>query len=209
MTRPATSTLVDALRTRHDSLAERLVDRQYTLQPDLAARYGDAGRERCLEDAKFHLRMLNESLDAACPECFLDYIAWAKIMLLRRGIAVNDLSQHLGVLHDILRDGPGLSHAEPAMLLVESSLRALPSMPQDVPGFLDERAALADLARSYLDLTLGGQRKVAATVWWPRPKAELRCRPSTWMCSRGASVKSGDCGKPIRSAWPRNTMYPP
>ena len=157
-----TASLVEALRSRHNTLAEKLVDRQYALQPDLAARYGDAGRQHCVADAKSHIRMLTEAIDAAAPECFLDYVAWAKVMLERRGVPVGDLVQHLAVLHDLLRDEVGLPLAEPAMLFVDSSIRAIPSVPGEPPSFLDERAAQAGLARHYLDLTLAGQRQLAS-----------------------------------------------
>lgn len=162
MSRSATASLADALQTRQGMLAESLVDRQYAMQPGLAARYGDAGRLRCVEDAKFHLRMLTEAVGAACPELFLDYIAWAKVMLDRRGIPADDLARHLAVLRDLLREELGTPLAEPAMLLVDSSIRAMPSILGDPPGFLDERAALAGLARDYLDLTLTGQRQLAS-----------------------------------------------
>lgn len=160
-TTPPTA-LSDALRNRRNLLAERLVDRQYALQPELAARYGDAGRQRCLEDASIHLAMLAQSLAVGRAELFVDYIAWARVMLERRGIPADDLARHLAIMRDVLREELGSQFAEPAVLLVDSSIRAMPSMPRDVPSFLDEGAPLAALAREYLDLTLSGQRRLAS-----------------------------------------------
>src|ERR1051325_10872771 len=83
---------IDAERRR---LSQAIVARQYELMPELAQKYGEHGREKCLQDAEFHLSYLAESVASSLPSLFSDYVAWAKIMLAGRGIAASDLALNL------------------------------------------------------------------------------------------------------------------
>jgi hypothetical protein len=67
-------------------LAEAVTSRQYEAQPELAARYGEAGRARCLQDANYHLSYLADAVAASSHALFSDYIGWAKVMLEARGV---------------------------------------------------------------------------------------------------------------------------
>ena len=85
---------IDAERRR---LAEAVTERHYELSPELDARYGPVGREKCLEDAEFHLSYLAEALAASSPSLFADYVAWAKVMLAARGVPAEDLARNLAL----------------------------------------------------------------------------------------------------------------
>ena len=77
------------------ALAEELVKRQFSSQPELARRYGAAGREKCLPDANYHLAYLADAMNAGDSALFANYVAWAKVMLGKRGIPTEDLARHL------------------------------------------------------------------------------------------------------------------
>ncbi len=64
-----------ALDAQRDTLAEAITDLQYQLQPELAARYGEAGRAKCRQDAGYHLSYLADSIAADSPALFADYVA--------------------------------------------------------------------------------------------------------------------------------------
>ena len=85
------------------ALAEAITARQYELQPELIARYGAAGRARCLQDASYHLSYLSESVAATAPGLFADYVAWARVMLETRGVPAADLARNLEVMRGILQ----------------------------------------------------------------------------------------------------------
>jgi hypothetical protein len=75
---------MDAITMQHDShrlasqavkehrlqLAEVIVACQYDLRPDLAVRYGERGRLKCLQDTDYHLDYLAQSLAVAQPLLF-------------------------------------------------------------------------------------------------------------------------------------------
>src|ERR1044071_2804513 len=86
------------------ALAAAGTERHYALNPDLERRFGPAGRERCLQDAHYHLSYLAESLGSALPTLFADYVAWAKVMLEARGVPASDLARNLEVIRDVVRE---------------------------------------------------------------------------------------------------------
>src|SRR5919205_884972 len=49
------------LREERAALAEAVTARHYELNPSLATRYGAAGRDKCLQDAGYHLSYLGEA----------------------------------------------------------------------------------------------------------------------------------------------------
>jgi methanogenic corrinoid protein MtbC1 len=152
---------IDAERRR---LAEAVTERHYELSPELDARYGPVGREKCLEDAEFHLSYLAEALAASSPSLFADYVAWAKVMLAARGVPAEDLARNLAVLGEVLVEQ--LPHGEGALArgYVDSGMRALPAAAETLPSFLDEAAPLGALAREYLDRLLAGDRHAASRL---------------------------------------------
>jgi MerR family transcriptional regulator, light-induced transcriptional regulator len=154
-----TSTSSAALiRAQLDPLARTITDRHFAAHPELDARYPAIGRQRCLEDARFHLQYLAIALEADSPALFADYIAWAKVMLASRNIPPSDLAENLRVMAGVLA-----GYAD-AVRCIESAVEQLPSMPDDLPSFLDPRSPTWALASEYLNALLGARRSDAAAV---------------------------------------------
>jgi len=92
----------DLLSAHQAALAEALVARQFAEYPELARRYGPAGRAKCLQDAHYHLAYLAAAMNAGNPDLFSDYVGWAKVMLGRRGIPMEDLGRYLDLTRTIV-----------------------------------------------------------------------------------------------------------
>ncbi len=152
------------IEARRGVLAEIITARQYELQPELAARYGEAGRAKCLQDAGFHLSYLTESVAAEQPSLFADYIAWAKVMLEGRGVPACDLARNLEIMRDSLRQELPAEMGTVAVEYVETGLKYLPQLPSDQPTFIGEQQPLAALAKQYLNALLRGERHVASRL---------------------------------------------
>jgi len=152
----------ESLRAQEAALAQTLVERQFARSPQLAARYGAAGRRRCLEDASYHLSFLGPALELGHPEMFADYIAWVKVMLAARGIPPEDLANYLSLLRDLLQEELSADAGSAAGRIVDQSLQALPQMPLLVASFLDPQAPLAELADEYVALLQRGERQLAS-----------------------------------------------
>lgn len=100
LNRQASKTLA-ALRRE---IAQAVTSRHFEAHPELVARYGASGREKCLEDAQFHLGYLEQAVARSSAQLFVDYVAWARIMLENRGIPETDLADHLRTLVGVVRE---------------------------------------------------------------------------------------------------------
>ena len=154
----------EALNSQCPALAVQMVAREFVRHPELEQRYGYAGREKCLEDAVYHLAYLAQAIAAGKTELFADYIGWAKVMLGKRGVPAEDLAGLFDTMKESLRQGlpPELSRL--ACDYLDSGLRQLPLLPEDVPCFIVEGTPLASLATQYLQALLRGERHAASKL---------------------------------------------
>lgn len=65
----------DRLRQQQAAIAAALVERQFSERPELAVRYGPVGREKCPQDANYHLAYLADAMSANSPALFGNYVA--------------------------------------------------------------------------------------------------------------------------------------
>jgi MerR family transcriptional regulator, light-induced transcriptional regulator len=147
-----------------DTLAEAITARHYELQPELAARYGEAGRAKCLQDARYHLSYLSEAIRTNLPSLFADYVAWAKVMLEARNVPAADLSRNLEVMRDTLREQLPAQLNRVASEYISSGIERLPELPASLPSLIHHDEPYAGLARSYLDALLRGDRQGASRL---------------------------------------------
>ncbi|HYH08898.1 MAG TPA: cobalamin-dependent protein [Thermoanaerobaculia bacterium] len=140
------------IRTHLDDLASAITDRHFAVHAKAM------NRQRCLEDARFHLQYLAIALDADSPAMFIDYIGWTKVVLAKRNITQDDLAKNLEIITSVLPDHPD------ALDYLRAALEQLPALPDDVPSFLDPRAPLWSVASEYLRALLRANRREAMEV---------------------------------------------
>lgn len=153
--------MIDSKRAQ---LAEAVTARQYEAQPELAARYGEAGRAKCLQDANYHLSYLSDAVATSSLSLFSDYIGWAKVMLNARGVPAEDLSRNLLIMREVVLEMLPSEMGEVVGEYFEAGLNRLPSLPADLAPLFDEGAPHADLARKFLRLLLNGDRYNASRL---------------------------------------------
>jgi len=151
----------EMLDARRAELSAQMVARKFTRQPELERRHGKAGREKCLEDAGYHLAYLAQAIAADETVLFGNYIGWAKVMLGKRGVPEKDLEGLLEAMREALLAElpPELSGL--ACEYLDYALAELPRLPGDVPTFIPVDAPLGALATQYLEALLAGQRDLA------------------------------------------------
>jgi methanogenic corrinoid protein MtbC1 len=161
---PSPDGLGDHLRERQTALAEDLVNRQFAARPELAERYGPAGREKCLQDAIYHLANLASAMNAGDPALFASYVTWVKVMLGPRGIPVEDLARHLELTRTVVAETLGGEAGTLAVEYLNAGLARLSSLPADLPSYLVNGAPHVELARAYLAALLTGERHAASRM---------------------------------------------
>lgn len=117
-----------AIAARLEFLAERVVERQYLLQPDLMARYGETGREKCLQDTKHHLSSILSAIALSTPGVFVEYVIWVRGLLAAHNIPSEDVARNLICIRDVLHDELPEEISEVAVAYVEAGLKQLPNI---------------------------------------------------------------------------------
>jgi methanogenic corrinoid protein MtbC1 len=156
-------TMRDFIIERQEDLAREIVERHWKLRPYLEERYGEKGRTKCFEDARYHLRYLSEAVGAREPALFVHYVTWAKTMLAARNIPVEDLVANLEVMLDVLGKQLPSSMQTRAVDYVKSAIGSL-TLASENSSFLDPAQPLADLAHQYLSALLRYDRHSASTL---------------------------------------------
>lgn len=73
------------------AVARRAVELTYEAVPEYARALDAMGRQRCEEDALFHVRFLIGSLAVGDPSVFVDYAQWAAELLANYRIDAENL----------------------------------------------------------------------------------------------------------------------
>ena len=165
MTAPSFDLLAsEAVIDRRAELANALVEREFSRHPELQQRNGVVGREKSLQDAYHHLSFLAQALALNNRAMFLDYVAWAKVLLVKRHVLAADLAFHLNCLAELLQERlPAPVSALPVEYVL-AAVRAIPEMEEDVPTFLHAGVPLSLLAHQYLQALRRSERHVASRL---------------------------------------------
>ena len=150
-----------ALQTQRAMLATATVTDHYQRRPQLAERYGPAGRTKCEADAAYHLSYLAEAVAVASPALFVEYLGWVKVLLANLGIPAHDITENLESMRRAVVQllPPELSAV--ACEYLDAGLQQLPSLPTDLGACIADTTPLGDLAQRYLQALLDGKRERA------------------------------------------------
>lgn len=73
--------IAEMVRQLKDTLPSQLLERHFKADPSLKDKYGDKQKQLYLQDTKYHLSYLSESISAGAPVLFNEYLGWAKTFL--------------------------------------------------------------------------------------------------------------------------------
>lgn len=145
-------------------LAEETLMRLYRRNPEMKARYGTAGMERCREDIAYHFCVLTEAAMAADENIFLKYVGWGKSVLTNRNVRTDDLIDCLLLMQDVITKTLSKPAAEMATGQIELALETFESFADQPPSCIDAGATLGNVANAYLEALLSSDRTQARRV---------------------------------------------
>ncbi|WP_050615677.1 hypothetical protein [Bacillus testis] len=85
----------------HD-LATKLTEGLYENHPDLIERYGERGRQKCIEDNEHHYRHLDTAYQMGDASLFTNYSSWLQGLLSARGMAPVYLLENFVMMKELL-----------------------------------------------------------------------------------------------------------
>ncbi len=145
-------------------IAEKVVEKQYALQPEFWKPFGSKGRQLSVRDAGYHLPFLIESVVSDDPEVFSEYVAWVKRLF--RGLNFPDevMVFTLKCTDDVLKEMlPNELHDvfEPH---IDAGLKKMDEPLPDMVSYIDTDTENGKIARQYTDSLLKGDRHTAAEI---------------------------------------------
>ncbi|MEW5870033.1 MAG: cobalamin-dependent protein [Chloroflexota bacterium] len=146
------------------TLAEQIIELQYSQQAALWKPYDPDGRAKSIRDAGYHLTYLAEAMSAAEPALFVEYLAWAKILF--QGLKFRDdiLLTTLGYTRQVLSKALEPDLAQIALEFIDIGAKSLESINAAPESFLAPNLPLADLAQNFLHTLLMGNRRTATQM---------------------------------------------
>jgi MerR family transcriptional regulator, light-induced transcriptional regulator len=146
------------LRRAAEAISQAAVARDYARRPDLLARYGERGRAMYLQDTRFHLSYLADAVGFGRPSIFKDYLGWVAEVLTARGVPLEELSENLRCVCEVLCET-----LPPASLKLALEVFDVGMAGAAAAGTRQSNQPLpADgLAKRYLDFLLRGERQQA------------------------------------------------
>lgn len=143
----------DRLRAAASLIAEATLARDYALRPYLLDRYGEEGKTRYRQDILYGVAALSAAVDADDSGMFLRYVAWLKIVLVRRGVAAADIAESLRCMGSAMMDDAAGDQSVAASYL-HAALEQLESMPDAVASFIGASSEEHAVAHRCLDALL-------------------------------------------------------
>jgi len=156
--------LVAQLKEARHELAKIITELHFSHHPELEKKYGDKGRQKCYEDAVYHISYLEQSVRVSSSDLFYNYLDWARTMLKERGIPERDLVENITFLKEAIHQKLPDKDAKKLFAFIDIGLESLQSHPSRNKTFLKPGEPLVEEARTYLDLLLSGERKKAASL---------------------------------------------
>ncbi len=143
-------------------VAEAVTGEFFLRHPDWLDRYGDAGRIRGVEDAKFHIDFLSGAIESGSTVPFEDYARWCSRMLASRGIDPKFVSENFHQIGESLNRVLSDDSDEIISYFIQMGRAActdqIPSGPENRNG------ELAETQRVFLESILKGRRHAAVTI---------------------------------------------
>lgn len=144
-----------------DQLARHITELHFKNHPELTERYGAAGKDRCYEDAVFHLNYLAESITMQLPDMYANYILWAASMLESRNIPESDLYNNIDYVQQSIEELLGKQYAKLTEPYIQAAKEKLSNRKAENNSYINEGNPLKNEVSSYLDYLLNGKRQMA------------------------------------------------
>ncbi|MFP8489218.1 cobalamin-dependent protein [Gracilimonas sp. Q87] len=152
------------LKEHRHELAQEITELHFKNHPELEEKYGDKGREKYYEDIVSHINYLEQAVRVNSSALFSNYLDWARTMLKERGIPESNLIESISFMKEAIQQKLKQDDAQKLVEFIDSGLDSLQIHSSQSKTFLRDGEPLAEEAKTYLDLLLGGERKKAADL---------------------------------------------
>jgi hypothetical protein len=113
------------LLRQKDELADAVTRALYDDMSELHAKYGDSGRQKCLQDLRYTIEHLTSAVDLAQPDLFASYVRWLDALLRARNVSTREVVRSLELMERVVRDHLTADEADAVAACLNAGLAAL------------------------------------------------------------------------------------
>jgi len=146
------------------TLPDLLLKKQFEIQPELKTRYGQREIGLYLEDTRYHLSYLSESIATNEPVFFNEYLAWAKAFFANLDVSDEEIILNLELLRDELQKELTTEMFEIASSYITKGIEYYNNYDPNIPTYIKEDNPLANVAKEYLDFLVEGNKHPAQNL---------------------------------------------
>ena len=113
-------------RTGSVTPARAVTDALYAEMSGLMEKYGERGREKCLQDMRYNLEHLAPALALDEPDMFRGYVRWLVELLAAHGVGARDVRRSLELTRTTLAAVFGADEAAAAAGMIDAGMQSIP-----------------------------------------------------------------------------------
>ena len=140
----------EALEAVSRAVTEWTVDRMFTEDASMEARYGAEGRRLWRNEMQARLAHLAEAIASGEPRLFTSNAAWSKAAFLARDMGEDDLTRSLRCMASVIKDSVPSDIAARAGSIIDASMHELAGGTLGDESVLDHLGEDGTLARLFL-----------------------------------------------------------
>ncbi|GAK53630.1 cobalamin B12-binding domain protein [Candidatus Moduliflexus flocculans] len=152
------------LRDQEFPLAEAVVALQYERQPEFWEPYGEAGRDKGIQDMKYHFSFLLEAIRAGDPSLFAEYVAWVKELFAGLRFPDEVMIETLECTRQVFQARWTPEQMIAVTPFLDAGVQEMRKTASASASFLDDDSSLGALAQQYLRALLRGERQAASQM---------------------------------------------
>ncbi|MCF8334892.1 MAG: cobalamin-dependent protein [Bacteroidales bacterium] len=155
------SEIKNIIHTNRYEIARRIVDKQYRAYPDKWESYGEAGKQKSIRDAEYHLPFLTEAIVSENEEVFTDYIEWTHKLFQNLRLPDDTLNEFLEISKEVLQDYLDNEMKATVNHYIDKGLETLKTSPLEESSWLDHDNPYGSLTKAFNEALLRGDRQTA------------------------------------------------
>lgn len=114
-----------ALLEHKETIARSVTGLLYAEMPWLQDKYGDRGRDKCLQDMRYNLEHLIPAVELQAPDMFARYAGWCDGVLRARGVPTGELVRSMEIMRADVAARLPAEQAEAVAACIEAGIGAL------------------------------------------------------------------------------------
>ncbi len=146
-----------------DRLALQAIEEHGRERPEVFTAYRGKS-DHCIRDTKYHLNFLFDAVLIDSPQLFINYVAWAKVLLSHINIPPSIFRENLEHIRKECQKELEGQFQKKTDNIMQAALDEFDAMSEGVPTFIDTGLKTGRLAAQYLDKVLAYDRQEANAI---------------------------------------------